>query len=364
MVTKFVLFNKGGTLWNMASLHLEAFRDLFSDGKYSISSDKLDDLLNLEDIGNLTNYSIIEKILKKNKWLDEDIGNVMENALIQYKEKVQQKIITDENIESYVKKEAKDLLDDLRDRDDIVLGLYTGGSETTTKLALRRTSINNFRVLEYGGEGRRKDIVEAAVKNCYENHITSDEISDIKDLETILIGDTPSDLAIVDELREQGYDIKGIGVATGNHDLEMLETICKTTPYPENYLCLPDLKDKKKVLDFIGVEEIVTPEPAEQKPKAWFGFSHLKKYNPDFIREHIQYFNGLTSELKAVFAWPLVGYNVAALSEMSEKRTPVVHEYDILMKQYNRHKEEIIEECRDKKKVLTEMLRDEFNNGL
>jgi phosphoglycolate phosphatase len=135
---------------------------------------------------------------------------------------------------------AREALDALAARDDVVQSLLTGNIEANAVLKLAAFGLEGLLDFEVGGYGSdphvdRSDLVAVARRRVAEKHGV-----EVKPDATVLIGDTPLD---VQAAREAG--VRSVAVATGPHhgpeDLAEADAM------------LADLSDTAAVLAAVGV---------------------------------------------------------------------------------------------------------------
>lgn len=128
---------------------------------------------------------------------------------------------------------VRELLDTLRARHDVTLGLLTGNYEAAARIKLEHFDLwRHFGFGAFGDEGRdRNALVPIALERTRARglpHVTPGDL--------LIVGDTPLDVACA---RAGGARV--VAVATGSHDVEIL-----TTCGPD--LVLPDLSDASTFL--------------------------------------------------------------------------------------------------------------------
>jgi phosphoglycolate phosphatase len=110
----------------------------------------------------------------------------------------------------------KVLLEELRKRDYITLGLLTGNYGPAAKLKLKAVDIQHdwFSITAFGDEGvTRPDLVELAIKRYEE--VKNEKL---QPREVVVIGDTPKDVACA-----QAHGCVAFAVATGRWSVEQLQ---------------------------------------------------------------------------------------------------------------------------------------------
>ena len=107
------------------------------------------------------------------------------------------------------------ILEEMRERRDVLTGLATGNVEVGARIKLERGGLNGY--FPFGGFGSdsedRSDVVRQAGRAGAGWHPVPIEPDD-----TFVIGDTPRDVAAG---REAGF--RTVGVATGSYNVEQLE---------------------------------------------------------------------------------------------------------------------------------------------
>jgi phosphoglycolate phosphatase len=109
----------------------------------------------------------------------------------------------------------KTLLETLRKREDITLGLLTGNYGPAARLKLKAVDIQHdwFSITAFGDEGvTRPDLVELAMKRY-----TELKQEKLQPREVVVIGDTPKDVACA-----QAHGCVAFAVATGRWSVEQL----------------------------------------------------------------------------------------------------------------------------------------------
>jgi phosphoglycolate phosphatase-like HAD superfamily hydrolase len=108
------------------------------------------------------------------------------------------------------------ILEELKPRPDVLLGLATGNVETGARIKLRRGDLNRF--FAFGGYGSdaedRAGLVRRAAAIA-----ASHAGAAIEGTDTFVIGDTPRD---IEAGKAAGF--RTVGVATGQYSLEQLQT--------------------------------------------------------------------------------------------------------------------------------------------
>ncbi len=126
------------------------------------------------------------------------------------------------------------LLDALKERRDVVLGLVTGNIASTAPLKLAAAGIDPslFVAGAYGSDARDRNALGplAIARACHHtgHHFNGDT--------TVIVGDTPADI-----LCARAAEAVAVAVATGNHSMETL------AQYNPDYL-LESLRDTDEVL--------------------------------------------------------------------------------------------------------------------
>lgn len=109
-----------------------------------------------------------------------------------------------------------EILEEMNDREDVLLGLATGNVEQGARIKLRRGDLNRF--FEFGGFGSDSENRSALVRRAVEQ-AASRKNGDIDKNNVFVIGDTPHD---IDAGRAAG--VKTVGVATGKYSVEQLQS--------------------------------------------------------------------------------------------------------------------------------------------
>ena len=133
---------------------------------------------------------------------------------------------------------AREALEALAGRDDVLQSLLTGNIEANAVLKLSAFGLAphvDFEIGGYGSDHRvRSELVAIACERASLKHALS-----VGPADAVLIGDTPLDIAAA---REAGS--RAVAVATGPNSTEELA---------EADAVLPDLRDTAAVLDAIGL---------------------------------------------------------------------------------------------------------------
>jgi phosphoglycolate phosphatase len=129
------------------------------------------------------------------------------------------------------------LLEDLRKRNHITLGLLTGNYGPAAKLKLKAVDIQHdwFSITAFGDEGiTRPDLVELAMKRYEE--LKGEKL---RPQEVVVIGDTPKDVACA-----QAHGCVAFAVATGRWSVEQLRATRAD-------IVVDDLSDAGKLLELL-----------------------------------------------------------------------------------------------------------------
>jgi len=107
-----------------------------------------------------------------------------------------------------------EILESLKARNDVLLGLATGNVESGARIKLRRGDLNRF--FAFGGYGSDSEDRAGLVRRAAER-AAAHTSTRIENDQTFVIGDTPRD---IDAGRRSGF--RTVGVATGQHSVEEL----------------------------------------------------------------------------------------------------------------------------------------------
>ena len=160
-----------------------------------------------------TDPAIIREVcLKHGVSEDSEIHSTVESILLRYIEHLGREVAAAHSYE--VLPGVNEMLDSVRDRDDVTLGLATGNIEQGARIKLERGGLNPY--FPFGGFGRiserRVDVVREAARQAgvwTKREFRADE--------TFVIGDTPHDV-------EAGHaaGFQTVAVATGSFTAEEL----------------------------------------------------------------------------------------------------------------------------------------------
>jgi phosphoglycolate phosphatase len=108
-----------------------------------------------------------------------------------------------------------ELLDALRDRDDVILGLLTGNLAAGARAKLTAASIDpdQFKVGAYGSDHEKRSELPAVAQRRVREVLGLD----VHGADVIVIGDTPADIQC-----GRGIGARAIGVATGHYSVDEL----------------------------------------------------------------------------------------------------------------------------------------------
>jgi phosphoglycolate phosphatase len=133
---------------------------------------------------------------------------------------------------------VRQVLEQLRQREDVVVGLLTGNFEAASRLKLRAAGLDEalFEIGAFAEDGmQRSELVPAALRKVERSSNGPAEAQ-----RTILIGDTPRDIECA---RQAGCLV--LSVATGHYSLAELQS-----HHPD--AAVADLTDSRPLYDLIG----------------------------------------------------------------------------------------------------------------
>jgi phosphoglycolate phosphatase-like HAD superfamily hydrolase len=107
-----------------------------------------------------------------------------------------------------------EILESMKSRNDVLLGLATGNVESGARIKLRRGDLNRF--FAFGGYGSDSEDRASLVRRAAERAAAL-TTTRIDNSQTFVIGDTPRD---IDAGRQAGF--RTVGVATGQHSVDEL----------------------------------------------------------------------------------------------------------------------------------------------
>ena len=160
-----------------------------------------------------TDPAIIREVcLRHGVGEDSEVSSTVESILVRYVEYLSEEVAGTDNYA--VLPGVTEVLDSIRDRDDVTLGLATGNIEEGARIKLERGGLNPY--FAFGGFGRiserRVDVVRDAVRQA--GRWTKREFLPE---DTFVIGDTPLD---VEAGHAAGFGT--IAVATGSFTFDDL----------------------------------------------------------------------------------------------------------------------------------------------
>lgn len=223
MTKKLALFDVDHTLLDIGDSHKKAFAKAFEE----VLGLKLD--YSKWKVHGYTDLQIIEEFMDKHKAekTPEKISKIIQVMINEFEK---------ENLDhSFLLEGVPEILNILKEDENIVIGLVTGNIENIAYVKLKHLKIHQYFML--GGFGNlsviRADLVEAAMKQA------RDKFGEIDKNNVFIIGDTIHDIKAA---KDAG--VKVIAVATGSYSYDSLKE--KNPDY-----ILHDLKDTKKVIDVI-----------------------------------------------------------------------------------------------------------------
>jgi phosphoglycolate phosphatase-like HAD superfamily hydrolase len=202
---KLLLFDVDQTLISTGGAGVRALNRAFRDH------------LNLENAlegispGGKTDPYIVREVFRGRMGADAAMGAEMENILSTYLTYLQDEV---DKSETYrVLPGIAEILDDLSNRRNVLVGLATGNIEAGARIKLERGKLNHY--FAFGGFGSDSEDRAILVRRAAE--IAARAGSVIKPADTFVIGDTPRD---IEAGNANGFTT--IGVATGRYTVEEL----------------------------------------------------------------------------------------------------------------------------------------------
>jgi len=223
---KLVLFDIDKTLTYGVKSHRAAFHGAF-EKIYGVKT-----TVDIIDHGGMTDQQIVIEVLKKKGLSEKQIKAKLpecRNFMIEkFKQAAKREKI-------YAIAGAKELLEELKKREDVLLGLVTGNLEPIGWEKLRKAGLAHY--FSFGAFGsdaiERSDLVKIAIRRAQKNYGFA------KKGKVFLFGDTPRDV----EAGKKANAIT-IGVATGNFSSEVLKKAGAD-------FVVENLSEKEKILEII-----------------------------------------------------------------------------------------------------------------
>ena len=161
-----------------------------------------------------TDPQIVRELMRHVGHVDEHIDNRMEALLAQYLVYLEAELRDPEH-GARVFPGVRELLDELRRRDDVMLGLLTGNLADGARAKLRAVDIDPdlFRVGAYGSDHEERPELPAIAQRRAREQLGLD----VAGGDVVVIGDTPADVAC-----GRGIGARAIAVATGHYSVEEL----------------------------------------------------------------------------------------------------------------------------------------------
>ncbi len=190
--------------------------------------------------GGKTDPQIIWELLEGNNVSEEDFQRAMPQIQKRYLRSLRDKIRGPQHVQ--LKPGVEALLEFLKPREDLLLGLLTGNFEEGARYKLETHKLNHYFPFGAFGDGtkNRSDLPPRAVAEA--KRLAGKEF---QGKEIVIIGDTPNDIICGRPLR-----VRTIAVASSNYNMEDLAA------EKPDYL-FQDLTDKEKVLS-----ALIEPLPA------------------------------------------------------------------------------------------------------
>jgi phosphoglycolate phosphatase len=233
--SRLVLFDIDGTL---LTTQRKAWENPFKDAMEQVFAEE--DQPRTIDTGQYkpggkTDTQIIYEILGHNGIPEEQVEKFLPKIRIKYLSLLKS-VIESEPAYIQLKPGVKELLVDLKQHPEILLGLLTGNFEEGARIKLGAHGLNNYFSFGAFGENarQRSQLPQRAVDEV--KRLTGHSFSK---KEIVLIGDTPNDIHCGRHLH-----VRVIAVATGPFTVDQLQA-----EKPD--FVFADLTDKSKVLDAI-----------------------------------------------------------------------------------------------------------------
>ena len=232
---RLILFDIDGTLLSTDRKAWEdPFRDAMEQALEGIGEPQKIDTSSYKS-GGKTDTQIIYEILDANGFPEETITRIFPVVQKKYLELLRGTV---ESNPGYVvlKPGVKELLEDLKQRPELLLALLTGNFEEGARIKLGAHGLSGYFAFGAFGEKARvrSDLPPRALEEAKKH---SDYPFSKK--EVVIIGDTPNDIHCGRHL-----SVRVIAVATGPYSMETLKAEGAD-------FVLPDLADKAKVLEAI-----------------------------------------------------------------------------------------------------------------
>ena len=190
-----------------------------------------DDGLNGITLAGRTDWAILsDAVARVDKQLDPELLEALRRA---YLENLAIQIEHPGRGPKAVMPGVRELLEDLRAREDVFVGLLTGNFEEGARIKLDHFDLwHYFACGAYGGDAAdRNALVPFAVKRARAGGLT-----EISPRDVIVVGDTPHDVACA-----EAAGAIAVAVATGGHSVEQLRATGAD-------LVLPNLSDRASFL--------------------------------------------------------------------------------------------------------------------
>ena len=182
-----------------------------------------------------TDPQIARELLRLAGLDDADIDRGMPDLFEQYLDGMRQEI-SRPGYRTHVFPGVRQVLEALRTRTDVVVGLLTGNIAEGASLKLRTAELHEYFVLgAFGSDSERRDELPAVAVQRALAHTGVE----FRGKDVIVIGDTPSDIRC-----GQALGVFAMGVCTGRHGRDELKGVGAD-------VVLDDLSDTARVLDIL-----------------------------------------------------------------------------------------------------------------
>ena len=229
---RLVLWDIDGTLVHTAGHGRHAFGEAFA----AVFGREID-VTALEMAGR-TDHSISRALLEANAAGEDDshLPRMLEELNVAL-ERRRERIAA----EGWAEAGAREALEALAERPDVVQSLLTGNIEQNAALKLSAFGLDRHLDLEIGGYGSHHG-VRAELVGIAREKAARLRGMEVDPSDTVLVGDTPLDVEAA-----RGAGARAVAVATGPYGVEELERAEPDT-------VLPDLRDTAAVLRAVGLE--------------------------------------------------------------------------------------------------------------
>jgi phosphoglycolate phosphatase len=204
---KLLLFDVDQTLINTGGAGIRALNRAFKLWW------NLENALEGISLGGKTDPGIVREVFIGRRGADADMDGTLGSILETYVTFLREEVARSESYR--VLPGILEVLNTLRDRRDVLVGLATGNIEAGARIKLERGNLNQY--FTFGGFGSDSESRTAVVRRAADLAAQKVKGAVIKPADTFVIGDTPRD---IEAGNENGFI--SVGVATGNHTMDDL----------------------------------------------------------------------------------------------------------------------------------------------